>query len=269
MCGLTIAQLIGALRLLHTRHRVLTDGSLAPPLPPVSVGDNAHEVVFDVTGSHVFVPCLGSDHIALLNFDSSTGALTPNADAATVMLPPKFGPRHLALHPTLPTAYALCELSSQVIPLAWDRASGVLAPGAAPIVSTLVGGRPGAQPTVQAAADVLITDDGRFLYATNRAAPKNSSGESRIAIFSIAGVADESTGALTAVGRTDGGGSVDFPRHATLHPGVGNPLLVTANQKGDSYTVFSRDAASGALTLVGVASSAPITSPSFVALLPG
>ena len=42
-----------------------TDGAVGPPLPPTSVGANAHEIAFDPANStRVFVPCLGADHVA-------------------------------------------------------------------------------------------------------------------------------------------------------------------------------------------------------------
>ena len=201
-------------------------------------------------------------HVALLTFDARTGAMAPNPTAPLAVLPAGCGPRHLALHPTLPVAYVMCELASSVVPLAYDRATGVLAapPGGISPVSTLRGGA--AAPTVQAGADVIVSPDGRFLYATNRAAPAGT-GENSVAVFEVA--AD--TGALSPKGWADGGGSVNFPRHAALSPGEG-ALLVTANQHGASYTVFARSLVTGALTLVGTSSAAPITAPGFIALLP-
>ena len=44
---------------------VAANGAVGPPLKPVQVGANAHEVAFDPANvTRVFVPCLGADHVA-------------------------------------------------------------------------------------------------------------------------------------------------------------------------------------------------------------
>ena len=78
----------------------------------------------------------------------------------------------MVFHPTLATAYVLCELSSQLVQYVFNATSGTLGPRyAAPPASTIRPGYPNGMPQVQAAAAVLISADGRFLYATNRASP--------------------------------------------------------------------------------------------------
>ncbi len=64
---------------------------------------------------------------------------------------------------------------------------------------------------LQAAAELVISADGRFLYASNRG---SQGGKSSIAIFSIS----PGDGSLSPVGWGDGGGVVAFPRHISLTP---------------------------------------------------
>ena len=239
-------------------------GAAGPPLRTLALGLNAHETVLDPSGRFLFVPLLGSDAIAQLTFDPTSGALEENAAGGAAALPRGSGPRHLAFHPPLPVAYVLCELTSQVARLSFDAAAGVLeaVPGGA--VSTLQGGGGGgAPPQVQAAADVLVSSDGRFLYATNRASPWGA-GENSVAVFAV----DGATGALSPLQWATGGagaqGGVNFPRHAALVPLPKEPYLVTANQLGATLSVFSRDAGTGLLAAVATVPSAPVQLPSFV-----
>ena len=90
------------------------DGMLAEtPTSDEAAGEKAHQVVTDATNDYVFVPCVGSDHVAQFVFDDTTGTLSPN-DPATVVSDPGQGPRHLALHPSQPDAYVVNESGSSV-----------------------------------------------------------------------------------------------------------------------------------------------------------
>ena len=147
--------------------QVLPDSTLGPAFQ-MSVGPKAHAVNFDSTGRFVFVPCLGNDTVAQLFFDASSGTLSWNPYQARAALPAGAGPRHMVFLPTAPLlAFVLCELDSTVVPFALDAQRGTLAPLPQAPVSTLRAGLPA--PAVQAAAEILASADGRFLYATNRA----------------------------------------------------------------------------------------------------
>ncbi|GAB4819345.1 hypothetical protein N2152v2_006391 [Parachlorella kessleri] len=206
-------------------------------LPANQVGKNAHQVVLDPSGRFVYVPCLGADWVRAYKLDDNTGQLAPltlpGTGNNTLLLPPGSGPRHLALHPTLSVAYVVNELSNTVAQLGWDSATGALSAGFAAqpqrIVSTLAPGTPAGCPVrqaatgcaVQAAAELVISADGRFLYASNRG---SQGGKSSIAIFSIS----PGDGSLSPVGWGDGGGVVAFPRHISLTPCDTHLLLVAS-----------------------------------------
>jgi 6-phosphogluconolactonase len=82
-------------------------------------------------------------------------------------------------------------------------------------------------------ADIHVSPDGKFLYASNRAA------ENTLAIFAI----DQSTGKLTSKGFTSTLGKA--PRNFVIDPS-GKYILV-ANQDTDNIVIFKRDQTTGQL----------------------
>lgn len=109
----------------------------------------------------------------------------------------------------------------------------------------------------------MISADGKFLYATNRASPYGG-GENSVVAYSI----DPETGALTAIQWQQGGQGKDqgifFPRHATLVPLPGETMLVVANEKSGTVTLLQRDPISGLLAYLYTCSTGKVTSPSCV-----
>ena len=157
---------------------VLEDGSLGPAVDVESPGENPHLIRADLDNEHVYVPCLGSDLVALLDFDVNNGQLEPRVDA---LLPSGTGPRHLELHPSLPVAYVIGELGDSLT--TFDVApDGALTNPVA--ISTLPGG---VDPSSSNCADLHLHPSERFLYGSNR-------GHDSIARFTI----DPLSGAATA-----------------------------------------------------------------------
>lgn len=67
---------------------------------------------------------LGIDKLVVYRFDAARGTIERHGD---VELPVGSGPRHFLFHPSRPLAYAVCELSSQLVSLAYDAESGTFA----------------------------------------------------------------------------------------------------------------------------------------------
>lgn len=86
-------------------------------------------------------------------------------------------------------------------------------------------------------ADIHVSEDGKFLYASNRG------GFNTLAIFSI----DPQNGKLTLIGHQPSGGKI--PRNFSLSPG-GNYLLA-ANQESDEIALFKVNKKNGLLTDTG------------------
>ncbi|MEL6986698.1 MAG: beta-propeller fold lactonase family protein, partial [Bacteroidota bacterium] len=92
-------------------------------------------------------------------------------------------------------------------------------------------------------ADIHISSDGQFLYASNR-------GHNSIAIFKI-----EADGSLIAKGHESTKG--DHPRNFSLSPD--EKFLLVANQKTNNIVSFKRDLATGMLSFASeVEAPAPV-----------
>jgi 6-phosphogluconolactonase len=121
-------------------------------------GTNAHQVRVDAAGTHVYVPCLGSDWVAQYNLNPTNGTLTastpPTAAAGN-------GPRHLDFHPSAPVAYVVNELASAV--QVFDVASnGLLTRRASDEVFM------SPDEAFHQSSDIHVTPDGAYVYAVNR-----------------------------------------------------------------------------------------------------
>jgi 6-phosphogluconolactonase len=192
-------------------------------------GPHAHQIVLDPTERFALVADLGTDRLLVFRYDAARGVLAPN-DPPAVHLAPGSGPRHLAWHPNGQVAYAISELSSTVTVMRWDRAHGSL--DTLQTITTLPPGFSGPN----TAAEVAVSPDGRFVYASNR-------GDDTLAVFAV----DPTAGTLSPVGRVAAGGRT--PRHFAIDP-TGRWLLV-ANQGSDTVTVFRIDSGNGLPSLVG------------------
>ena len=278
----------GSISLVKISHNNTTAAPILgkPVTLPVSmVGVKAHEVKLSPKGNWLYVPCLGDEWVRMFSFNSSSGDLTPlnypsNGPRASLgnraPVPAGSGPRHLAFHPTLPVAYLLNELASTVARFDWDRASsGLLRANFTAEPQRIVSMLPPQAPANgssnsstsrqacfwQAGAELALSSDGKFLYASNRG---SCGGVSNIVLFAI----DQSNGALVAKGWW---GVDAVPRHISLTPDKQNAYLLVANQYKNSVTVFKRDSMNGKLTkgvtVSTVSATGGVMLPSFIAAL--
>src|ERR1022692_989930 len=122
---------------------------------------HAHMVRSDPSGRLVLVADLGMDRILIWKFDVEKGTLSPNNPAA-VPVPPGDGPRHFTFHQNGSWMYSLQEEASTLIAFDYDAARGSLT--AKQTISSLPAGFRGTNFT----SELMISADGRFLYAANR-----------------------------------------------------------------------------------------------------
>src|SRR5204862_4211822 len=94
-------------------------------------------------------------------FDERTGVLTAN-DPAAVSLPPGDGPRHFFFHPNGRWCYSLQEEGSNIVLFDYDAANVRLA--SRQTISSLPPGFAGSN----FCSEILVSGDGRFVYARNR-----------------------------------------------------------------------------------------------------
>ena len=188
-------------------------------------GPHVHSVNVSPNNKDVYVPDLGIDQIVAYRFDATKGLLSPGA---SVSVKPGSGPRHMAFHPNGKFAYLVQEMAGMVTAFAYADSSLTMIEE----VSTLPEGYEGDN----ASADIHISPDGKFLYASNRF-------HDSIAVFTI----DSETGKLSLVSHHSVMGQV--PRNFAISPD-GKYLLV-ANQESDNIVVFERDKETGKLAPTG------------------
>lgn len=120
---------------------------------------NAHQVRVHPDNEHVYVPCLGSDHVAVLAFDSAAGTLQALTPAPT---PAGSGPRHMDFHPTRSLAYVIGEQDDTVTIFDVGAETGALTQ--LDVVST----RPTPSDPLGPASDIHVSPDGEFVIGINR-----------------------------------------------------------------------------------------------------
>ncbi|MGD0578503.1 MAG: lactonase family protein [Bryobacteraceae bacterium] len=201
---------------------------------------HAHMVLADPSGRFVLSADLGLDEILVWRFDVETGKLLPR-DA--VKLPAGDGPRHFVFHPNGRWLYSLQEEASTLTVFDYDAAAGRMA--VRQTLSTLPKGFAGTNFT----SEVLISPEGRFLYAANRL-------HDSIAWFSIA-----ADGTLNLSGEEWTRG--DYPRSFSIDPS--GQYLYSCNQRSDAIACFRVNRQSGALTFTG--RHTPVGTPAMILFL--
>ena len=191
---------------------------------------HTHSAVPTKDGDVLYVSDLGTDKIMLYQPDLATGKLTagqPPSAAST----PGAGPRHFALHPGGEWAFSIEELSSTTAVYHVKQGTGALA-----MVDRVTTLPEGASAEGNSTADIHVSPDGKFVYASNR-------GHDSIVIYAL----DAATGKLTYVGNEPTQGA--HPRNFCIDD-QGEYVWV-ANRDTDNVVVFKRDAASGKLIYTG------------------
>ena len=203
---------------------------------------HAHMIQADPSGRFVLHADLGLDRIFVWRLDEQTGVLTPG-EPPSVALPPGDGPRHFVFHPNGRWFYSIQEEGSTVVLFDCDGAAGRLAPRQT--ISSLPPGFAGSS----FGSEILVSADGRFLYAGNRL-------HDSIGIFSIA-----ASGTLSFVADEWTRGS--YPRSFNFEPT--GQFLYCCNQRADHVTVFRVDRKTGGLAFTG--QFVPVGNPSIIVFL--
>lgn len=187
---------------------------------------HVHAALLSPDERYLFVPDLGTDKVNIYSVNvKNSKPLTASSNA---VVKPGSGPRHLTFHPKGKLAYLVQELDASVT--VFDYSKGKLLPKQnismlAPDFKGNVG-----------AADIHVSPDGKFLYASNRG------DANEIAIYAIG-----KDGKLTYVGGQSTLGKT--PRNFAIDPS-GN-FLLAANQNSDAVIIFKRDQKTGVLTDTG------------------
>ncbi|HEX7847170.1 MAG TPA: lactonase family protein [Chitinophagaceae bacterium] len=200
----------------HQGYSVNTERQTAP---------HVHSTVFSPDNKFLFVPDLGIDKVMIYSFNAKNGKLAA-AKIPFHMTEAGAGPRHFDFSPNGKFAYLMEEMSGSISAYSYQKGELHLLQN----ISALPPEYNGAI----GSADIHVSPDGKFLYASNR-------GESNtIAIFKI----DAATGMLSVAGHQSTLGKT--PRNFNFDPS-GNFLLV-GNQNSDEIVIFKRDKETGLLT---------------------
>ena len=202
---------------------------------------HAHMILPDPKGKFVLATDLGQDRIYTYRFDANTGKLRPPNQENFTTFPTGDGPRHFAFHPNGHWLYAIQEEASNIVYFHYDPELGSLE--AQQTASALPPGFAGSS----FASEILVSPDGKFLYAANRL-------HDTIAAFSIG-----ADGKLKWIGETSTMG--DYPSQCRIDPN-GN-FLYACNRRSDCITSFGIHREAGLLSFTGkytaVGSPASIT----------
>ncbi len=191
---------------------------------------HVHSTVFSPDQKFLFTPDLGMDKVMIYKFNpSSKKPLTPAKTPFEKTLEGE-GPRHFTFHPNKKYAYLISELMGTVS--VYNYNDGKLEK------IQNIETHPHDFRGVIGSADIHISPDGTFLYASNRG------DENTITIFSV----DRITGKLKLKGFQPVLGKT--PRNFIIDP-TGNYLLV-ANQESDNITIFKRNKINGLLKKTGL-----------------
>jgi 6-phosphogluconolactonase len=242
-------------------YRIQPDGTLSQPVDRIDFNDHQkfgalgpnsarqssphpHCATISPDNRFLLVCDLGTDHISVFTIQPETGHLSDQRLFTNDH--PGSGPRHVVFHPNRRWVYGINEIDSTLDHYLWtatrfaDTPQGLLVNTNTP-VKTIASDFPADKNT---AAELAISPDGLFLYASNR-------GEDSLVVFSIR----PKDGKLDLVQRIACGGKT--PRHFTLDPTA--QWLLCGNQDSATVTVFRRDAATGKLT--GPTQTIPLDSP--------
>lgn len=212
-------------------YRLRGDGSIAPldslllsgtggPDLSRQEAPHVHCAVFSPDGKHLFFSEFSADEIGRM--DVYAGGVRGYCRAAT--LHPDYGPRHLLFDASGKHMYVIGELSGDIT--VFDYAGGSLTEKQVIKADRL---------DARGAADLHLSPDGKFLYASLRLRGDG------IVVFEVG-----PGGLLNYVGFTATG---PHPRNFNITPN-GRYVLVCCRDN-DSVEVYARDAATGLLTFTG------------------
>ena len=226
----------------------IDEGGVAggPATQVIATPPKAHSVLVDAANRFVYVACLGGDTILCWSFDPALG-LSPSDTPRATPVRAGAGPRHLAFGRGETMLYSVNELDGTVDAFARDPGTGVLS--LRQTVATMASDADGKA----AAADIHVTPDGRFLYASVRS-------NSTIAAFRI----EPSNGTLELIDRF----AVErTPRGFAIDPD--GRFLICAGRDASTIGVYAIDAGSGRLQRIAQHGTEP--NPNWVEIvdLPG
>lgn len=203
----------------------------ATPIQTTETDKTAHACLIDPSNRFVYIPHTTPNAIYQFRFNEQTGKIAPIQPIVVKGggKPSKpAGPRHYTYHPTLEIVYVVNELDSSVSAYQWDKATGKLVRFQS--LTTLPGHFSGRN----TCADIHITPDGRFLYASNR-------GHNSLAAYKI-----DREGMMTFI---DWFKTEPIPREFAID--LNGQYLYSAGLKSHKLAAYAIDSKTGRLSRIG------------------
>jgi 6-phosphogluconolactonase len=184
-------------------------------------------VYFSPDKKFVFVNDLGADKLSVYNYNPAGGEKTL-VFKESVALKAGSGPRHLAFSPSGIFVYVLGELDGSLTVFSYNN-NKLEKVQETTVGSAIFGGKHGA-------ADIHFSNDGKYLYTTNRGDANT------ISTFKV-----HANGMVNLVQQISTQGAA--PRNFTIDPN--DNFLLVANQNTNNIVIYKRDKATGFLTTTG------------------
>lgn len=205
-------------------------------------GPHAHSAIFTPDGKFVIHADLGTDKLYISKYKAGKNPPLTPVDEPFLQVKPGNGPRHMEFAPNRKFLYLVQEMSAVINVYAYNKGKLTFVDSAA-MSPPWFTGRNGA-------ADIHVSPDGRFLYATNRGTANE------LLVYAI----DELSGKLQYVTRYPTG---DTPRNFVIEPG--GRFLLVANQKSNNIKIYQIDKKTGILAPLNI--SIPIQAPACLKLV--
>ena len=193
--------------------------------PVRQTAPHVHSTFFNKKGTELFVQDLGLDQITVFKTDKS-GRLVDNKEV--IFTNPGSGPRHIAFSKNEKYMYVILEMTGRIG--VYERQAGKW------VFQQDIDLNPSDFVGENGAAEIKVSPDGKFIYASNRGTAN------LISIYKI-----QNNGLLENVAYVPVLGQ--GPRNFNFTPN--GQLFLVANQNTDNIRVFKRDITSGLLTDTG------------------
>ncbi|WP_209328979.1 lactonase family protein [Lunatimonas salinarum] len=220
---------------------ITADGSLSEPVQTVNHRGSSvnprrqtkpyvHSAVFHPTENRVLIADLGTDEVVVYDFDATQATPLKESPVYRLRVEPGAGPRHMVFNQQGDRLYLIHEITAAIGVYAYEE-------GKLNHLETHTLLREDFEGNV-GAAEVRISPDGKFLYASNRG------DANELVAFAI-----DQAGGLTHV-QTIGSGGLT-PRNFQLTPD--GKYLLAANQNSNTLLVFDRDSSTGKIAPTNIA----------------
>jgi 6-phosphogluconolactonase len=194
----------------------------------ITTADFPHSLQTDPSNRFLYVLCRTGEKIQRFNFDATAGTLSANSQDVTT--PDSTGPRHLEFHPALHVVYVVNEFGRSVTAYRIDTSNGTLT--AFQTLSLVPPNVAKPKAPNKGGADIHLTPDNRFLYATNR-------DPDELVAFSV----DQVSGILTMLAHYP---TESMPRAFYIDPT--GKFMYVGGQSSGKLAAYRIDASTGQLT---------------------